>query len=243
VLALAIPLSPITLLFGAAVTFAIISTLALAGTAAAWYFVLSRDVVHSRGAAYLGALFCGFAPAMVSQSTGHPNIAGQFVVPFVVHAVLQLPKPGSPVRRGLVLGLLAVIQCSQRRCCFSPPRPPHVLSLVLRPRVSPDAPAALPGAGIAVAVAVVLLFTPWQRFTRPQSYVACRPACSVTGSDLASFRGSVSSVFGDVARIDQVGGRAGRAAAFAAGVCSCWPSRRAWRCGGNARLAHCSSPR
>src|SRR4051794_13527414 len=111
VLGLALPLAPITLLFGAGVTFVLIDTIALAGTAAAWYFILSRHVVTSRAAAYVGGLFCGFAPSMISQSTGHPNIAGQFLIPFIVWSVLRLREPGPVLRRGLVLGALVLYQC------------------------------------------------------------------------------------------------------------------------------------
>ncbi len=100
ILGLALPLAPITLLFGAPVTFAIISTLAPAGTAFSWFFMLQRcEVVRSRTAAYLGALFCGFAPAMVSQTTGHPNIAGQYLIPLVLWAVFRLREPGGCLRR------------------------------------------------------------------------------------------------------------------------------------------------
>ena len=48
---------------------------------------------------------------MISQATGHPNIAAQFVLPFVVLVVLRLGRPdGWDVRRGLVLAGLVVVQ-------------------------------------------------------------------------------------------------------------------------------------
>lgn len=110
VLALALPLAPITWLFGADVTFAVITTMALAGTASSWYYVLNRLLGHRMGAA-IGGMFCGFAPAMISQATGHPNISGQYVLPFVVLAVFRLGQPGRhPVMRGLILAGLVVLQ-------------------------------------------------------------------------------------------------------------------------------------
>ena len=110
VLALALPLAPVTWLFGADVTFALITTMALAGTASSWYFVLNRLLDH-RVAAAIGGLFCGFAPAMISQATGHPNIAGQYVLPFVVLAVTRLGLPGRHwAVRGLILAGLVVLQ-------------------------------------------------------------------------------------------------------------------------------------
>ena len=52
ILGLALPLAPITLLFGAPVTFAIISTIAPAGTAISWFFMLLRcGTVRPRSAA------------------------------------------------------------------------------------------------------------------------------------------------------------------------------------------------
>jgi hypothetical protein len=109
-LALALPLAPVTSAFGADVTFVVVDTLALAGTASAWFFVLHRLLNH-RAAAAIGGAFCGFAPAMISHATGHPNIVAQFVLPFIVLVVLRLGGPGGGhVRRGLVLAGLVVVQ-------------------------------------------------------------------------------------------------------------------------------------
>lgn len=211
VIALAIPLSPITLVFGAAVTFALICTLALAGTATAWYFVLSRDVVHSRGAAYLGALFCGFAPAMISQSTGHPNVAGQFVIPFVVRAVFRLPDRAAWLRRGLVLGALVVVQCFlNEEVLFLTALTLFVFLLLYLPPPTylEKVRAALPALGIAAGLAVVVLAYPlWHQFTGPQSYRGLPDFVRGLSSDLASFKElSRRSIFGNAAKIDQMGG-------------------------------------
>ena len=70
ILALSLPFAPITHLFGPGVSMVLLLTLSLAGTAAAWYWVLSRHLVRSRLAAYLGALWCGFCPAMCRTPTG-----------------------------------------------------------------------------------------------------------------------------------------------------------------------------
>ena len=64
----------------------------LIATATAWYFVLSRVLIGSRGPAWLGARFCAFAPAMVSHANGHPNIVSQFVVPLIVWRTLRLRR-------------------------------------------------------------------------------------------------------------------------------------------------------
>ncbi|HET9516544.1 MAG TPA: hypothetical protein VFO77_02330, partial [Actinoplanes sp.] len=110
VLALSLPMAPVTHFFGVGVTIALLLTLGLAGTAAAWYHVLSRHLIRSRAAAYVGALWCGFAPAMVSHANGHVNFVNQFVVPFIVWQVLRLREPGRVWRGGLTLAALVVLQ-------------------------------------------------------------------------------------------------------------------------------------
>ncbi|MEU7758576.1 MULTISPECIES: hypothetical protein [Micromonospora] len=103
-------LSPVTLLFGAPFAYLLFITLNLAGTAYAWYHVLSRNLVSSRAAAFAGGLFCAFAPALVSHSNGHPHITAQWLVPFILWQVIRLARDGRPVRNGLVLGALVVAQ-------------------------------------------------------------------------------------------------------------------------------------
>jgi hypothetical protein len=111
ILALSLPLAPVTHFFGPGVSVAILITLGLAGTAYAWYWVLSRHLVTSRTAAAIGGAFCGFAPTMVSHANGHVNFVSQYVVPFIVWQVLRLREPGRAVRGGVILGLLIVLQC------------------------------------------------------------------------------------------------------------------------------------
>ncbi|GGM57790.1 hypothetical protein ACFFX1_17095 [Dactylosporangium sucinum] len=210
ILGLALPLSPVTLLFGAGVTFALVCTLALAGTATGWYLFLSRVVVRSKGAAYLGGLFCGFAPAMISQITGHPNIAGQYLIPFVIWAVFRL-RDGSPVRRGLVLAALVVYQCFiNEEILFLTACALAVFLLVyLRPReFLPAARAALPALGITAVVAGVLLAYPlFHQFFGPQAYRGLPDFVLKINTDLASFTEfSRRSIVGDPARIENMGG-------------------------------------
>ncbi len=110
VLAVAIPLTPVTLAFGPAISAAVFLTLAPAATATAWYWFLARNVVRSPLAAALGGLLAGFAPSMISQDCGHPNVASQFLLPLILAAVLRLRIPGRVVRTGCELALLVVLQ-------------------------------------------------------------------------------------------------------------------------------------
>lgn len=107
---LGIPLSPITMLFGPTVTWAVALTGGLAGTAAAWYWVFSRHLVASPVAAAIGGAFCGFAPAMISHGNAHPNFVGLFVIPFIVLRLIRIAQGRRPARDGLVLGLLVAYQ-------------------------------------------------------------------------------------------------------------------------------------
>ncbi|MEU5938308.1 hypothetical protein ABZ807_03815 [Micromonospora sp. NPDC047548] len=120
VIALGVLLAPVTLLFGAPVTFALLAGVNLAGTAVAWYLLFTRTLRARRLAAALGAGLCGFGPGMVSQSNSHLHMTAQWLVPVIVWLVVRLlraadPGPASldrPDRRRLVtsaVGLAAVV--------------------------------------------------------------------------------------------------------------------------------------
>ncbi len=175
-LALSVPMAPVTHWLGVGVTVVLLLTLGLAGTAFAWYWVLSRHLVESRRAAWIGGLWCGFAPAMVSHANGHVNFVSQFVVPFIVWQVLRLREPGRAVRGGVVLGLLVVLQVfiNEEVLLFT--------ALTLGAFVIAYAALAwaevkgywrrfVAGLGVGVVTAVVPLAYPlWFQFTGPQSY-------------------------------------------------------------------------
>lgn len=114
-----VPLTPVTLLFGPTVTFVLVLTLGLAGTGFAWYWLFSRELVSSRFAAALGGVFCGFAPAMISHASAHPNFVVLAMLPVLALLVIRMARralDGQPVSRGrqlreaAVLGLLVALQ-------------------------------------------------------------------------------------------------------------------------------------
>ncbi|MFD0583347.1 hypothetical protein [Dactylosporangium darangshiense] len=174
ILTLALPLTPVTLWLGAGVTFAIISTLAVAGTAVAWYWVLSRDFGRSRPAAYVGAAFLGFAPAIMSQLAGHPNIAGQGLIPLIVAAVFRMRHPGRTWRQGLVLAGLVLAQAGiNEEMLFFTAMALFVFILAYVPwRDLPGyAKVMLPKCGVTLLVAgAVLAYPLYFQFTGPQAY-------------------------------------------------------------------------
>ncbi|MFC0602191.1 dolichyl-phosphate beta-glucosyltransferase [Streptomyces palmae] len=111
-LGLSVPLTPVTALFGPAVTWALVLTCGLAGTAAAWYWLLLKRFVASRRAAAIGGALCAFAPPMVSHANAHPNFAVLFMMPLIIDRLLRLREaaPDRTTREGVVLGLMLAYQ-------------------------------------------------------------------------------------------------------------------------------------
>jgi len=110
VLGISLPLSPITMLFGPQVAYAVYLGGALAATAATAYWAFSRHLVTSRAAAFVGGAFIGFAPGIVHHANGQPNFVSNFLLPLIVVRVLRLGEPGRWARNGPVLGLLVAYQ-------------------------------------------------------------------------------------------------------------------------------------
>jgi hypothetical protein len=110
ILGLALPLAPVTILFGAHVSFVVATMVSLAGTATAWYFVLSRHFIRSRTGAFVGGLLIGFGPGAIAHAAGQLNVITNFVLPFIVWRVLHVRDNPRPVRNGIVLGLLVAYQ-------------------------------------------------------------------------------------------------------------------------------------
>ncbi|QCQ93197.1 DUF6541 family protein [Rhodococcus sp. SGAir0479] len=171
-----IPLAPVTLLFGPTVTFTLALTLGLSGTATAWYWVLSRHVVTSKFAAAVGGVFCGFAPAMISHTNGHPNFVALFLLPFIALLVIRLGSGERPVRNGILLGLVVAYQVFLGEeplliyaiafavfgVAYGISRPGAALAAIRR---------SLKGLCVAGGVTLVIVAFPlWWQFLGPQSY-------------------------------------------------------------------------
>ncbi|WP_222853511.1 glycosyl transferase [Fodinicola acaciae] len=174
-LGLSVPLTPVTLAFGPAVTWTVVLVGGVAATAACWYALMAGQLRIPRGAAAIGAAFAGFAPPIVSHANAHPNLAVLFVLPLIVGRFLRL-RERPVVRTGVTLGLLAAYQvflgeealllCATGLGLFT------VAYAVMRPREAlAAARPVLSGIGVAVAVFVPLVALPlgWQ-FFGPQSY-------------------------------------------------------------------------
>ncbi len=112
VLAIGIPLAPITWLFGPVATLNVAATLSPALSALAAFWVLRRWVRWSP-AAFLGGLLYGFSPFVLSSLQFAHLMTAALVVPPLMLACLDellIRQRRSPLAVGLALGLLTVVQ-------------------------------------------------------------------------------------------------------------------------------------
>ncbi|WP_405796292.1 glycosyltransferase [Streptomyces sp. NBC_01506] len=211
-LGLSVPLTPVTLLFGPTVTWALVLTLGLTATAVAWYWLFVRRVTRVRAAAALGAALAAFAPPMISHGTAHPNFLVLFMIPVIIDRALRLcagrEEGGRVVRDGVLLGLFATYQI------FLGEEPLLLAAMgmlifalsyaVARPDVARAAlRPLLRGLGVALAVCLPLVAFPlyWQ-FFGPQSYHSVLHGDNAGNSPLSFLEFAGRSLFGDETRAD-----------------------------------------
>jgi hypothetical protein len=188
-LGLTVPLVPVTLLFGPAVAFTVMLTGGLTATAWAWYHVLSRHLVGCWPAALVGGLFAGFAPGLVNQVNGHPDLVNQFLIPFIIWRAISLRT----ARDGMVLGLLVTWQAFlNEELLFQTGLAVAIFVIVyalfrpaeVRARVRPF----LAGLWPALLTAGALLAYPlWFQFYGPQTYRGLPELVLGYGTDVRAF--------------------------------------------------------
>jgi hypothetical protein len=170
-------MAPVTVLFGAPVSFTLLVALNLAATAAGWYLLLARGLRLNRAGALLAGAFTGFAPAMISQSNSHLHMTAQWLVPPIVWCVLRLTRvrrPRSVALTGVGLGLLVSAQVllgEEVLYLTALTLLLFVIAYALRRRswALEVAPRFVAGMAIATGIAVVLLAYPlWVQFAGPQ---------------------------------------------------------------------------
>ncbi|MFJ5598674.1 hypothetical protein ACIP95_12140 [Micromonospora parva] len=175
-LGVTLPLAPLTMLLGPQVMYALYLGAALAATAGTGYWMLSRHLVRSRAAAFVGGAFLGFAPGIIHHANGQPNFVSNFLLPLIVVRVLTLAEPGRWRRNGLVLGALVAYQIFiNEEMLLLTALACLVIVLayaVQRPRATRAAAGTfLAGLGVAGGLALVLTAYPiWFQFNGPQSY-------------------------------------------------------------------------
>lgn len=202
ILGLSLPLAPITWLFGPDITFLLILSGSLAGTAAAWYFFLSRIVTTSRYAAIAGSALIGFGPPMISHAYGgHLNYIALFLIPILLWRLIALVNSGRWLRDGALVGLVVTYQI------FIGEEPLLVAALgitifaivyaAFRPVWAwSRLPKTAAGLGIAGAVVLLLAGYPlWWQFFGTQSYTGI-PHASAWGNNLYAITGFSSQSLG-----------------------------------------------
>lgn len=205
----AVVLTPITYLFGASVSFALLITFNLAATAITWRWFLRRHVVRTETAAFVGGLFLGFSPSMITHSMAHPNLSGQWLVPLILAAVLRLREPGRFVRKGIVLGVLISAQVFVGEELLLLTAMGTALFLVayvaMRPKQArEEAVTFLRGAGVALGTAGVLLAYPLTfQFFGPMSFKGIPFDVAYFSADLKSYAVYPNlEIWGDPTKVD-----------------------------------------
>lgn len=188
--------APVTMLAGPQVSFVSVLTLALAGSAFAWYLFLDRWVARNRLSAALGGLFCGFAPGFVAHANGHLNWTSGWIAPVVLWWLLRLREKGRWLRNGAILGVLLGLGFSiAAEGLFFTALAGGVFVIVwsLAPATRAEARAALPtmlaALGVTAVVAGALLAYPlYMHFAGPQTF-------SGTGFSQRNYSEDVASYF------------------------------------------------
>ncbi|WP_344620155.1 hypothetical protein [Dactylosporangium salmoneum] len=200
--------APLTLALGAPVTFAVVAGCNLTANATGWYLLLARGAGLHRLAALVGGAFCGFAPGMVSESNGHLHMTAAWLVPPIVWCATRLNP-----RKGVLLGALVAGQFFLGEevlflAAFTLVLFGLAYAATARPRSLARAREALPGLGIAAAVAGALLAYPlWVQFFgaqaarggafRPEFYSAdVRSFAAISPLSLAGGDGAASLASG-----------------------------------------------
>lgn len=202
-------LTPITALFGAPVSFALLTTFNLAATATTWRWFLRRHVVRTETAAFVGGLFLGFSPSMMSHSLAHPNLAGQWLVPLILAGVMRLREPERRVRNGIVLGVLITAQVFVGEELLLLTAMGVLLFLLayvlMKPRQAwEEAATFLKSAGIAILTAGALLAYPLSfQFFGPMSFKGIPFDVAYYSADLKSYAVYPNlELWGDPAKLD-----------------------------------------
>ena len=199
----AVVFAPLTYLIGPPATFLVVLTLNLAGTAIAWYWLLSRHLIADRAgagvtgriAAGVGALFIGFAPGMVSHANAHLNWTAGWLVPILLHRVFRLAEPGRWVRNGIVVGVLVAVAFSiaaEGLFFTALALAVFLATRALHPARRAETRAVLPtfvrGLAVGGAVALVLLAYPlWLHFLGPQRFHGTGFSPTIHAEDIAAY--------------------------------------------------------
>jgi hypothetical protein len=178
--------SPITSVNIAGIAAPVVSALSL-------YFVLRRYQMR-RSVAFVGGLIYGFSPALLqSNGVADFNLTWMFFPPLAAYLIdlIFFRQTGRPVRLGLVLGLLIVVQFYSGQeillDCVVVTVPVLALAIVANPRqFSSHVRFALKGAGTSLATAGALLIYPMIVYLKGPAHVGILNSKVMPGSALSS---------------------------------------------------------
>lgn len=189
-------MAPVTAVFSAAVSFAVLVAVNLAATAAGWYLFFARTLRLHRGAALIGGAIAGFAPGMVSQSNSHLHITAQWLVPAIIASVVRLTRitsAKSVVKTGVGLGALITAQLLLgEEVLFLTALTLSLFAIAYSIRqlgwVRRVAPRFLAGAALAAGLALLACAYPlWTQFAGRQHTPNAPFGAAFFYADLASF--------------------------------------------------------
>jgi hypothetical protein len=209
-LAIGVPLAPVTWLFGPVAAFNVASTLGPPLTALAMCWLLMRWV-EWWPAAVVGGLAFGFSPFVFANlAVGHLDLVVLALVPLVAGALdeLVVRQRRGPAGVGVALGLLIVLQFFVSTEVLVLVVGAAMVGLVLvvgyaavleRPQLRARAPHALAGLGVAVGVSAVLLAYPvWVALAGPAHLSGLIWPASASGTGVV---GSGPVVVADLLRL------------------------------------------
>ncbi|MBF6556597.1 MAG: hypothetical protein IVW52_10565 [Acidimicrobiales bacterium] len=178
--------SPITSLNIAGIAAPVVSALSL-------YYVLRRYEMR-RSVAFVGGLIYGFSPALLQfNGLADFNLSWMFFPPLAVYLLDRIffRQTGRPMRLGLLLGLLIVLQFFSGQEILLDfvvvAGPVLALAIVANPRqISSHARFAIKGTATAVATAGVLLIYPMVVYFNGPDHVATLGPKVMPGAALSS---------------------------------------------------------
>ncbi|HWB34755.1 MAG TPA: hypothetical protein VHA75_01895, partial [Rugosimonospora sp.] len=202
-LGLGLPMAPVTLLFGAPVTYTVLTVAGLSGTAGGWYLVLRRLLVRSRWAAWAGGLLAGFGPGMLAESLGHLHLVTQFLVPWLVLVTVRVGRTGRP-RDGVLLGFLVAWQAliAEEVLLLAATTAVLVVAGYALVRAAPRVPWRNLAVGLAAAAAVAaaaLAYPLGVQFTGPGHLHGLPYDAATYSADLAAYPALPSVVWAGTA--------------------------------------------
>jgi hypothetical protein len=188
-LGISVPFAPLTAAAGAYTSYVVMTMLGLAGTATAWYWVLSRKLVRSRLGAALGGAVVGFGPGMIAHVAGQADLVINLLIPFILWLTFDVATGRRRWWRAIALGVLIAYQMFLNQETLLVTAVGAAVAAIVLAATSHEARDRarpfLSNLAVAGGVAFVLLAYPlWFEFFGPQHVSGLVPTAVHTGTTL-----------------------------------------------------------